>query len=86
MLGENVRQTWQYGESGNADVVIISLTLVLGGGGVLIPAEWHEPIRQAGGVLKQYSQLPAARGFLEFLMSAQGQVALRKHGLFPPQE
>jgi molybdate transport system substrate-binding protein len=86
VLGENVRQAWQYGDSGNADVVITSWTLVLGEGGVIIPAEWHEPIRQAGGVLKQSKQLEAARSFLEFLMSARGQSALRRHGLFPPEE
>jgi len=84
VLGENVRQTWQYGESGNADVVITSWTLVLGERGVLIPAAWHQPIRQAGGVLRQSGQLPAARSFLDFLMSERGQSALRKHGLFPP--
>jgi len=47
VFGENVRQAMQFAESGNADAVITSWTLLIGRG-VLLPAEWHDPIRQSG--------------------------------------
>lgn len=83
VFAENVRQTFQYGDSGNADAIITSWTLVFDKGGVMLPAEWHAPIRQAGGVLKRSGQPEAARRFLEFLAGEQGQAVLVEHGLFP---
>jgi molybdate transport system substrate-binding protein len=44
----NVRQALQFAESGNADAVITSWTLLIGKG-ALLPQEWHAPIRQAAG-------------------------------------
>ena len=83
VYGENVRQTMQFAESGNADAVITSWTLLIGRG-VLLPAEWHDPIRQAGGVVKSSGQLALARQFLKFLTSAEGRKILLNGGLFPP--
>ena len=84
VFGENVRQTFQYGDSGNADAIITSWTLVLGKGAIMLPSEWHNPIRQAGGVIKRSKNRRAAEQFLDFLMSPRGQSVLREHGLFPP--
>jgi molybdate transport system substrate-binding protein len=84
VFAENVRQTFQYGSSGNADAIITSWTLVFDKGGKQIPSELHAPIRQAGGVLRQSSQQETARRFLRFLTSPQGRKALATHGLFPP--
>lgn len=84
VLAENVRQTFQYGVSGNADAVITSWTLIFDQGGHLLPADWHQPIRQAGGVLRSSSQPAAARAFLDFLTSPAGLSVLERHGLFPP--
>jgi molybdate transport system substrate-binding protein len=83
VYGENVRQAMQFAESGNADAVITSWTLLIGRG-ILLPAEWHDPIRQAGGVVKGSSQTAVARQFLKFLLSAEGQKILQSGGLFPP--
>ena len=57
VYGENVSQALQFAESGNADAVITSWTL-LKGRGILLPDSWHKPIRQAGAVVKS-SQQPA---------------------------
>lgn len=84
VYAENVRQAWEYARSGNADVALTSWTLVYDQGGVLVPAEWHQPIRQVGGVVKGSGQLDLARRFLAFLGSAEGKAVLRKYGLFPP--
>lgn len=83
VYGENVRQALQFAESGNADAVITSWTL-LQGRGIMLPAEWHAPIRQAGAVLKSSKQPAAARGFLKFLTSPEGKKILSAGGLFPP--
>lgn len=84
VLGENVSQALQFAESGNADAVITSWTL-LKGRGILLPDSWYPPIRQAGGVLKSSANQPLAHDFLKFLMSAAGQNILQSGGLFPPR-
>jgi molybdate transport system substrate-binding protein len=83
VYGENVRQALQFAESGNAEAVITSWTLLIGRG-TLLPAEWHNPIRQAGGVVKSSSAGAAARQFLKFLSSPEGRKILQDGGLFPP--
>ena len=83
VYGENVRQAMEFAESGNADAVITSWTLLVDRG-VLLPAEWHDPIRQAGGVVKSSGQAAMARQFLKFLTSAEGRKILAAGGLFPP--
>jgi molybdate transport system substrate-binding protein len=83
VYGENVRQAMQFAESGNADAVITSWTLLIGRG-VLLPAEWHDPIRQTGGVVKGSGQAALARQFLKFLTGAEGRKILQSGGLFPP--
>jgi len=81
VYGENVRQALQFAESGNADAVITSWTLLIGKG-KLLPAQWHAPIRQTGAVVKSTSQPDAARRFLKFLMGTEAQKILNNGGLF----
>jgi len=81
VFAENVRQAFQYAESGNADAVITSWTLLFDKGGILLPEQWHAPILQAGGVLKSSKQPALARRFLDFLTSPQGRAILLQYGL-----
>lgn len=83
VYGENVRQTLQFGETRNADAVITSWTL-LKDRGVLLPAEWHDPILQAGAVVRSSKQAALAAQFLAFLRSPAGQRILQSGGLFAP--
>jgi molybdate transport system substrate-binding protein len=83
IYGENVRQALQFAESRNVDAVIASWTL-LKGRGELLPAEWHQPIRQTGAVVKTSSQADAGRRFLAFLGSPAVRKILEDDGLFPP--
>jgi molybdate transport system substrate-binding protein len=83
VFGENVRQALQFAESGNADAVITSWTL-LQGRGALLSQEWHTPIRQAGAVLKSSTHPNAARAFLKYLATPEGRKILTDGGLFPP--
>ena len=82
VYGENVREALQFAESGNAEAVITSWTL-LKGRGTLLPDSWHAPIRQAGAVVKSSSQPAAARDFLKFLIGPEGRKILESGGLFP---
>lgn len=81
VYGENVRQALQFAESGNVEAVITSWTLLIGKG-ILLPAEWHSPIRQTGAVVKSSKQLEAARRFLKFLISPEAQKILKDGGLW----
>jgi molybdate transport system substrate-binding protein len=82
VYGENVRQALQFAESGNADAVITSWTL-LKGRGILLPDSWHQPIRQAGAVVKSSAQPALAREFLKFLTGPEGKKILDSAGLTP---
>jgi molybdate transport system substrate-binding protein len=85
VYGENVRQALQYAETGNADAVLTAWTLLKDRGGILIPAVWHSPIRQAGGVVKASRNAEAARRFLAYLTGPEGGKILRSYGLMPPE-
>jgi molybdate transport system substrate-binding protein len=85
VYGENVRQAFQLAESGNADAVITAWTLVFDKGGILLPEDWHPPIRQAGSIVKTGRRQHSARRFLDFLTSEQGRKLLTRFGLFPPK-
>lgn len=81
VYGENVRQTLQLAESGNADAAIVAWSLVKDRGGVLIPASRHAPIEQTAGVVKASRRQDAARRVLDLLLSAEGRKLLAEHGL-----
>lgn len=85
VYGENVRQTFEYARTGNADAAITAWTLVKDTGGVLLPETTHEPIAQSGGVVKSSRQGAAARAFLDFLVSAEGRAILTRYGLTAPR-
>ena len=80
VYGESVRQALEYAESGNADVALTAWSLVVHRGGILVPANLHNPIRQSGGVVKSSRNAQAARAFLRFLMSPDGRRLLEANG------
>lgn len=80
IYGENVRQTLQLFESGNADAVLTAYSLLQGKDPTLIPADWHQPIVQKAGIVASTKNLEAARKFLHFLTSPAGQTIFAKFG------
>jgi molybdate transport system substrate-binding protein len=84
VYGENVRQALQLFESGNADAVLTSDSLLQGRNATVIPADWHRPIVQKAGIVAGTKNLEAARKFLEFLTSEAGQAVFAKFGFSPP--
>lgn len=88
VYGENVRQTMQYAETGNADAAITALSLSARSNGrwTLIPEELHKPLDQALAVIKGARLEFEARRFAEFINGAQGRSTMRKYGFILPGE
>jgi molybdate transport system substrate-binding protein len=90
VLGENISQTAQFAQSGNADVALIALSLALSepmqhsGHYVLVPQNSYPPIEQAGVVIKSSQHQPEARRFLEYLTSAEARSILHGFGFGDP--
>jgi len=90
--GENISQTAQFVQSGNADVGIVALSLALApamkssGRYVVIPPEDYPPLIQAAVVLKSSPEKELANQFLKFLREP-GTVTLMGHyGFVVPNE
>ena len=81
VYAESVRQTIQFAESGNADATLTAWTFVHNRGGVLLPAELHEPLTQYGAPVNGSA---SGRRLLAWLVGPEGQKLLQAGGLFPP--
>ena len=70
VTGQNITQTLQFVESGNAELGFVAASQVVGKWRVwIVPADLHEPIRQDAVLLKAGEGNPAATAFLDFLKS-----------------
>lgn len=73
VMGENVSQTAQFAQTGNADVAIIALSLTMApamksvGASFEIPRDTFSPIRQAAVAVRESPRADQARRFLAFL-------------------
>jgi len=85
VYGENVRQTLQMFESGNADALITADSLLQAKHPDLIPVEWHRPILQKAGVVAATKQLTAADAFLNFLTGPAAQMIFTRYGFMSPR-
>lgn len=81
VYAESVRQTLQFAESGNVEVILTSWTLVYERGGVLVPESFHEPLVQVAVPLRGSAE---GRKFMDWLLGPEGQKLLRASGLYPP--
>jgi len=84
VYGENVAQTAQFAESGNADVAIISLSQAMAleseGDQWVVPQKLYPPLLQAAVVIRGSAKSRAAEDFLRFVTSATGREVLVRHG------
>ncbi|HYF92368.1 MAG TPA: molybdate ABC transporter substrate-binding protein [Symbiobacteriaceae bacterium] len=86
VLGENIRQTLQYIQTGNAEAGIIALSIA----GVpeitytLIDDKLHAPLNQALGVVARSPREKAARQFAALVLSKEGQAIMQKYGFQLP--
>ncbi|MDQ1640236.1 MAG: molybdate transport system substrate-binding protein [Pyrinomonadaceae bacterium] len=86
VYAQNVSQAKQYAATGNAEVAFIPLALVKTGDGTYLEVNenLHEPINQALAVIKSSAKQDAARQFVSFVLSPEGQQLLKANGYSLP--
>jgi len=90
VMGENISQTAQFAQSGNAEVALIALSLALtdsmkkSGRYVIVPTESYPPLYQAAVVLRSSQYKQQAHRFVEFLRSPAGQKIMLEYGFEAP--
>lgn len=84
VLGENASQTFEYVSRGEVDAALIYRSEALGSDEVdivtLADTGLHRPVVYVIGVTSSAAQTDAARAFVDFVMSEDGQAVLEKHG------
>lgn len=66
VMGANVQQAFQFWHSGAADLALVARSLSPEAG-VLIPADWHEPIEQYALISAASTRPQQAKAFLDYL-------------------
>jgi molybdate transport system substrate-binding protein len=90
VLGENVSQAAQFATSGSIQGGIIAYSLALSskvsalGRFELIPAEWHDPLRQRMVLLKDAGA--TAERFFAFMQEPAARAIMRQYGFVLPGE
>ncbi|MGB7650842.1 MAG: molybdate ABC transporter substrate-binding protein [Gallionella sp.] len=86
VYGEDIAQTAQFVQSGNADVGIIALSLAKrvalsgSGGYVLIPDTLHQPLVQAYVITRRAANNQLAQEFSRFMASPEVRVIMIRNG------
>ncbi len=92
VLGENISQTAQFVQSGNADVGILALSLALApamknaGRYVEIPAADYPPIIQAAVILKSSRNKELANQFMKFIKQPDTVALMARYGFSIPKD
>ena len=92
VLGENISQTAQFVQSGNADVGLLALSLALApamkdaGRYVEIPASDYPPLIQAAVILKSSHDKELAKQFLKFLKEPGTLALMERYGFTVPKD
>lgn len=88
VYGENVRQTLQYVQSGEAEAGIVALSVanVPEITWTLVDDALHKPLDQALAVMTSSKQSDLAKQFITFVGSAQGRPIMRQYGFLLPDE
>lgn len=92
VYGENVSQTAQFVQTGNAQVGILALSLAVSpelsskGGYYLIPDDLHEPLLQGFIILKRAENNPLAKQFAAYMESKEARAIMTRYGFVLPGE
>jgi molybdate transport system substrate-binding protein len=81
--GNDIAQTFQFVETGNAEIGFVALSQVLGKGPKsiwIVPENIYSPIRQDAVLLKKAASKESARTFLAFLKSPSAIKVIEKYG------
>ncbi len=92
VFGENIAQTAQFVQSGNAQIGVIALSLALSpelaatGSYYLVPEALHEPLEQGFIITKRAASKALAAEFAEYMSSANVRTIMRRYGFVLPGE
>ncbi len=92
VYGENIAQTAQFVQSGNAQVGILALSLALSpalsaqGGYFLLPDNLHAPLEQGFILTKRAAHNALAHQFADYLRSPAARAVLHRYGFSLPGE
>jgi molybdate transport system substrate-binding protein len=81
--GNNIAQTFQFVETGNAEVGFVALSQVIGKAAKsiwIVPDTLYSPLRQDVVLLKKGSGNEAARAFIAFLRDPAALKVIEKYG------
>lgn len=90
VFGENIAQTAQFVQTGNADIGIIALSLALApafagkGSYTLIPADLHQPLRQGFVILKHGEDKALAKAFAAYFGNPEVRQIMSRYGFSLP--
>jgi len=90
VYADNIAQAAQFLQAGTAEAGLISFSQAdnpaLKQSGVVwvVPADAYPPLRQAGVILKRSQVLDQAKAFMVYLVGAEGQSILARHGFAKP--
>ena len=88
--GENIAQAYQFVHSGNAEMGFIALaqarSLPEDSRIWKIPDTLHAPIKQDAVLLKKGADNAAAKAFMKFLVSQEGQTIIHRFGYSMPRQ
>lgn len=92
VLGENISQTAQFVQTGNAEIGIIALSLAINptladkGSYYLIPDKLHQPLEQGLLILKRAADNPLARRFAKHMEQSEARTIMQRYGFMLPVE
>lgn len=89
VLGENVRQTLQFAQTGNVEAAVVALALVVHdreNPWVLVDDALHRPIDQALVVCNRGPSRAGGEAFARYVGSEKGRTLMRRYGFLLPGE
>jgi len=92
VFGENISQAAQFAQSGNAQVGMIALSLVLGpqmagkGSYSLVPDNLHQALEQGFVITRRAADSALAKAFADYMVSGQTRAVMVRYGFALPGE
>ncbi|HEY6877079.1 MAG TPA: molybdate ABC transporter substrate-binding protein [Polyangiales bacterium] len=87
VIGENIKQTMQYAQSGNAEAALVALSLAIDAPPYLrVDEAMHAPIDQTLVVCTHGGSQAGGRAFARYVNSEPGRALMRRFGLMLPGE
>lgn len=87
VIGENVRQAYQFAQTGNADIAIVALSLVVGDldkNATLVDPSLYPPIQQGIVACLRGENSEAGHHFVRYAIGPKGKTLLERYGFGPP--